>query len=162
MLHALVFTVTFFVVVEEPYALPTVWVTVYTPGFGYVWEGFFTVALGVLSPKLYRHQVAPLLVSVTATLSGGFPLFGVMVNPAVGDFGVGVAVGVTVGLTVGVIVGVVVGVAVGVVADPAVTCFVVVDEPYALLTVWVTVYTPGLGYVWAGFFVVALGVLSPK
>ena len=118
----------------------------------------------------------PVLVSVTATSSGGVPVWGVMVNPALGAFGVAVAVGVAVtvgvtagafdgvavGVTVGVAVGVTVGVTVGADVEPTVTCFVVEEEPRLLVTVWVTVYTPALGYVCAGLFAVALGVLSPK
>ena len=79
----------------------------YTPGFGYVWVGFFVVALAVLSPKLYCHDVAPVLVSVTVTSTGDVPVWGVMVNPALGLAGTGVAVGVEAAFTV--------------------TCFVVVE-----------------------------------
>ena len=39
------------VVVDVPFALPTVCVTVYVFGFGYVWVGFLAVEFGVLSPK---------------------------------------------------------------------------------------------------------------
>ena len=83
-----------------------------------------------------------------------------MVKPATGALVVGV--GVAVGVTVGVADGVAVGVAVGVGSEPTTTCFDVEEEPLALVTVCVTVYVPGFGYVCAGFCVVAFGVLSPK
>ena len=77
-------TATSSVVDEDPLGLPTVCMTVYNLALGYVWAGFFVVAFGVLSPKLYCHQVAPVLVSVTYILSGGCPLCGVILNPAWG------------------------------------------------------------------------------
>lgn len=63
-----------------------------------------------------------MLVSVTATFSGVCPVCGVMVNPAVGDFGVAVADGT--GVTVGLPVGVADGVGVGVITDdpPQASC----------------------------------------
>ncbi len=89
----------------------------------YVCVAFFVVALVELSPKLYCHDVAFVLVSVTYTVKGGCPLAGVTLNPAIGKIGIGVGVGVGVEVSV----------------KPTVTCFVVVEVPFALMTVCIMV-----------------------
>ena len=84
-------TNTCFVVDDDPLALKTVCMMVYVLAVMYVWDTFCVVAFGVLSPKLYCHEVAFELLSVTNTVSGGCPLCGVTLNPAVGNIGGSIA-----------------------------------------------------------------------
>ena len=103
-------------------------------GFVYVCVAFLVVVLVELSPKLYCHDVAFVLLSVTLTVKGASPLCGMTLNPAFGKMGVAFTV----------------------------TCFVVDADPLTLLTVCVMLKMPDLVYLWVAFFVVTLVELSPK
>ena len=73
-----------FVIVLLPEGLPTVSVTVYTPGFKYVVDGFLREELVPL-PRFQFHDVGlPVELSVKFTTSGAQPERGEAVKSAVG------------------------------------------------------------------------------